>query len=42
MAAFAPYKPLHVLFVGAGAVGCFYASRIHSVHLRFMPIDIKD
>ncbi|KIW09301.1 uncharacterized protein PV09_00217 [Verruconis gallopava] len=23
-------KPLHVLFVGAGAVGCFYASRIHS------------
>ncbi|SPN99027.1 uncharacterized protein DNG_02066 [Cephalotrichum gorgonifer] len=22
-------KPIHVLFIGAGAVGCFYASRIH-------------
>ncbi|KAI1498979.1 ketopantoate reductase PanE/ApbA-domain-containing protein [Biscogniauxia marginata] len=24
-----PTKPVHVLFVGAGAVGCFYASRLH-------------
>ncbi|ORY62613.1 2-dehydropantoate 2-reductase [Pseudomassariella vexata] len=24
-----PAKPVHVLFVGAGAVGCFYASRLH-------------
>jgi len=23
-------KPIHILFVGAGAVGCFYASRLHS------------
>jgi len=30
MASFSPQKPLQVLFVGAGAVGCFYASRIHS------------
>ncbi|KAK7557100.1 2-dehydropantoate 2-reductase [Phyllosticta citricarpa] len=22
-------KPIHILFVGAGAVGCFYASRLH-------------
>ncbi|KAI1088141.1 2-dehydropantoate 2-reductase [Rostrohypoxylon terebratum] len=22
-------KPVHILFVGAGAVGCFYASRLH-------------
>ncbi|KAK7935499.1 hypothetical protein PG985_000994 [Apiospora marii] len=24
-----PVKPVHILFVGAGAVGCFYASRLH-------------
>ncbi|KAI1387997.1 2-dehydropantoate 2-reductase [Hypoxylon trugodes] len=24
-----PIKPVHILFVGAGAVGCFYASRLH-------------
>ncbi|KAI1453444.1 2-dehydropantoate 2-reductase [Annulohypoxylon moriforme] len=24
-----PAKPVHILFVGAGAVGCFYASRLH-------------
>ena len=24
-------RPLHILFVGAGAIGCFYASRLHSV-----------
>ncbi|EAA31155.1 2-dehydropantoate 2-reductase [Neurospora crassa] len=24
-----PEKPVHVVFVGAGAVGCFYASRLH-------------
>ncbi|KAI1411037.1 2-dehydropantoate 2-reductase [Hypoxylon sp. FL1857] len=24
-----PTKPVHILFVGAGAVGCFYASRLH-------------
>ncbi|OTB02189.1 hypothetical protein M426DRAFT_13769 [Hypoxylon sp. CI-4A] len=24
-----PTKPAHILFVGAGAVGCFYASRLH-------------
>ncbi|OTA88271.1 hypothetical protein M434DRAFT_34931 [Hypoxylon sp. CO27-5] len=24
-----PIKPIHILFVGAGAVGCFYASRLH-------------
>ncbi|KAH9886569.1 2-dehydropantoate 2-reductase [Xylariomycetidae sp. FL2044] len=24
-----PNKPVHILFVGAGAVGCFYASRLH-------------
>ncbi|KAI2633240.1 2-dehydropantoate 2-reductase [Hypomontagnella submonticulosa] len=24
-----PTTPIHILFVGAGAVGCFYASRIH-------------
>ncbi|KAI1134113.1 2-dehydropantoate 2-reductase [Hypoxylon sp. FL0543] len=24
-----PTEPVHVLFVGAGAVGCFYASRLH-------------
>ncbi|KKY20970.1 putative 2-dehydropantoate 2-reductase [Diplodia seriata] len=22
-------RPIHILFVGAGAVGCFYASRLH-------------
>ncbi|KAF2668915.1 2-dehydropantoate 2-reductase [Microthyrium microscopicum] len=26
----APTKPIQILFVGAGAVGCFYASRLHS------------
>ncbi|KAK3402226.1 ketopantoate reductase PanE/ApbA-domain-containing protein [Sordaria brevicollis] len=24
-----PVKPVHIVFVGAGAVGCFYASRLH-------------
>ncbi|KAM7223928.1 putative 2-dehydropantoate 2-reductase [Rhypophila decipiens] len=24
-----PEKPVHIVFVGAGAVGCFYASRLH-------------
>src|ERR1700722_6277160 len=24
-------RPIHILFVGAGAVGCFYASRCHHV-----------
>ncbi|KAL7621902.1 hypothetical protein AAE478_007402 [Parahypoxylon ruwenzoriense] len=24
-----PTEPVHILFVGAGAVGCFYASRLH-------------
>ncbi|GAP88355.1 putative 2-dehydropantoate 2-reductase [Rosellinia necatrix] len=24
-----PTRPVHILFVGAGAVGCFYASRLH-------------
>ncbi|KIH91250.1 2-dehydropantoate 2-reductase [Sporothrix brasiliensis 5110] len=24
-----PSKPAHIVFVGAGAVGCFYASRLH-------------
>ncbi|KAL2147326.1 hypothetical protein VTI28DRAFT_10316 [Corynascus sepedonium] len=24
-----PSRPVHVVFVGAGAVGCFYASRLH-------------
>ncbi|KAK1774598.1 ketopantoate reductase PanE/ApbA-domain-containing protein [Copromyces sp. CBS 386.78] len=24
-----PDKPVHIVFVGAGAVGCFYASRLH-------------
>ncbi|KAK0628803.1 ketopantoate reductase PanE/ApbA-domain-containing protein [Bombardia bombarda] len=24
-----PERPMHVVFVGAGAVGCFYASRLH-------------
>ncbi|KAL2162238.1 hypothetical protein VTH06DRAFT_7151 [Thermothelomyces fergusii] len=24
-----PDRPVHVVFVGAGAVGCFYASRLH-------------
>ncbi|KAK3381642.1 ketopantoate reductase PanE/ApbA-domain-containing protein [Podospora didyma] len=24
-----PARPVHVVFVGAGAVGCFYASRLH-------------
>ncbi|KAI1766979.1 2-dehydropantoate 2-reductase [Hypoxylon sp. FL1150] len=24
-----PTEPAHILFVGAGAVGCFYASRLH-------------
>ncbi|KAI0009164.1 2-dehydropantoate 2-reductase [Xylariaceae sp. FL0662B] len=24
-----PAEPVHILFVGAGAVGCFYASRLH-------------
>ncbi|KAL1895099.1 hypothetical protein Sste5346_005521 [Sporothrix stenoceras] len=24
-----PTKPVHIVFVGAGAVGCFYASRLH-------------
>ncbi|KAK3342519.1 2-dehydropantoate 2-reductase [Neurospora tetraspora] len=24
-----PDKPVHIIFVGAGAVGCFYASRLH-------------
>ncbi|KAI0477185.1 2-dehydropantoate 2-reductase [Xylariaceae sp. FL0804] len=24
-----PQQPVHILFVGAGAVGCFYASRLH-------------
>jgi 2-dehydropantoate 2-reductase len=24
-----PDQPVHILFVGAGAVGCFYASRLH-------------
>ncbi|RYP22460.1 hypothetical protein DL765_001672 [Monosporascus sp. GIB2] len=23
------HRPVHILFVGAGAVGCFYASRLH-------------
>lgn len=23
--------PLHILVVGAGAVGCFYASKLHDV-----------
>ena len=26
-----PDRPIHVVFVGAGAVGCFYASRLHHV-----------
>lgn len=25
------YRPIHILYVGAGAVGCFYASRCHHV-----------
>ncbi|EAQ84894.1 hypothetical protein CHGG_08908 [Chaetomium globosum CBS 148.51] len=24
-----PDRPIHIVFVGAGAVGCFYASRLH-------------
>ncbi|KAK3945658.1 ketopantoate reductase PanE/ApbA-domain-containing protein [Diplogelasinospora grovesii] len=24
-----PARPVHIVFVGAGAVGCFYASRLH-------------
>ncbi|SPQ26814.1 709a26de-affd-41a7-8f10-78a84962161c [Thermothielavioides terrestris] len=24
-----PERPVHIVFVGAGAVGCFYASRLH-------------
>ncbi|EFX05553.1 2-dehydropantoate 2-reductase [Grosmannia clavigera kw1407] len=24
-----PTRPVHIVFVGAGAVGCFYASRLH-------------
>ncbi|KAL1836028.1 hypothetical protein VTJ49DRAFT_5679 [Mycothermus thermophilus] len=24
-----PDRPVHIIFVGAGAVGCFYASRLH-------------
>jgi hypothetical protein len=24
-------RPVHIVFVGAGAVGCFYASRLHHV-----------
>ena len=24
-------RPVHIAFVGAGAVGCFYASRLHYV-----------
>ena len=26
-----PHRPVHIVFVGAGAVGCFYASRLHHV-----------
>lgn len=25
-------KPVHILIVGAGAVGCFYASKLHQTH----------
>ncbi|KAF2404805.1 2-dehydropantoate 2-reductase [Trichodelitschia bisporula] len=31
-----PSKPIHILFVGAGAVGCFYASRLHSPSSRIL------
>jgi hypothetical protein len=29
--ALSPQKTIYILFVGAGAVGCFYASRLHHV-----------
>jgi 2-dehydropantoate 2-reductase len=31
MVAYARGRPVHIVFVGAGAVGCFYASRLHHV-----------
>ena len=31
-------KPVHVLFIGAGAVGCFYASRLHHVTKTRSPL----
>jgi len=30
-------RPVHIAFVGAGAVGCFYASRLHHV-CRYSPV----
>lgn len=30
-------EPVHVLFIGAGAVGCFYASRLHHVTRPLCP-----
>ncbi|KAK4234473.1 ketopantoate reductase PanE/ApbA-domain-containing protein [Achaetomium macrosporum] len=35
-----PDRPVHIVFVGAGAVGCFYASRLHhpshSIHVSLI------
>ncbi|OXV05240.1 hypothetical protein Egran_06992, partial [Elaphomyces granulatus] len=28
-------RPIHILFVGAGAVGCFYASRCHHTYRKY-------
>lgn len=30
-------EPIHILFVGAGAVGCFYASKLHQVCDKLAP-----
>ncbi|KAI0888450.1 2-dehydropantoate 2-reductase [Annulohypoxylon maeteangense] len=36
-----PEKPIHILFVGAGAVGCFYASRLHHVGTEHPLLSLK-
>lgn len=34
-----PDRPVNIVFVGAGAVGCFYASRLHHVsHASLMKV----